>query len=79
MDGHKEMLIGCGKRIKEIRKARGLTVEQLAERLELSTSYIGLVERGCRVLSLRKMVEFCEFVKASLDYVVLGVEPVAQI
>ena len=37
-----------GKTIREIRKAQGLTQEQLGERAGLNYKYIGLVERGER-------------------------------
>lgn len=35
-----------GARIKEIRKLRGLTQEQLAEKVDLATRYISLIEVG---------------------------------
>lgn len=38
-------------RIRELRKARGLTVEELAEKAELSHSYISRLETGRRRLS----------------------------
>jgi len=37
-----------GKRIREIRKARNLTIAQLAEATNLSTNFIGSIERGIR-------------------------------
>lgn len=35
-----------GKKIRQIREARGLTQSELAERCELSDNFIGLLERG---------------------------------
>lgn len=35
-----------GARIKELRKKRGLTQDQLAERVDLATRYISLIEVG---------------------------------
>ena len=35
-----------GQRLREQRIQHGLTLEQLAEKSELSSNYIGMVERG---------------------------------
>lgn len=44
-----------GKRIRELRKAKGWTQEQLAEAASLHYSYIGGVERGDRNISLETL------------------------
>ncbi len=41
-----------GKRIKQLRKARGLTQEGLAEKASLEPTYVGAVERGARNLTI---------------------------
>ena len=41
-----------GERIKQARKARGLTQETLAERLNVSIGYVSQVERGITKISL---------------------------
>lgn len=41
-----------GKRIREIRKDRGLTQEELGERVNFHYSYIGRIERGEKNISL---------------------------
>ncbi len=41
-----------GKRIKQLRKSRGLTQESLAEKANLESTYIGAVERGERNLTI---------------------------
>ena len=43
-----EMLVALGSAIRELRQERGLTLEELASRVELHVSYISLVERGRR-------------------------------
>ena len=42
-----------GRRIRELRKARGLTLAALAERLDISENYLGSLERGTRHPSLQ--------------------------
>jgi transcriptional regulator with XRE-family HTH domain len=44
-----------GQRVRDLRKAKGLSQEALAERAELHYTYIGGVERGERNLSLKSI------------------------
>lgn len=44
-----------GERIKQCREQLGLTQEQFAERLGLTTNYISTVERGASFSALRKI------------------------
>ena len=41
-------LVALGQRIKELRKARGLSQESLAERASISAKYLSDLERGKR-------------------------------
>lgn len=41
-----------GKNICKYRKQRGLTLEALAEKVGLSTNYVGALERGEKVLAV---------------------------
>ena len=38
-----------GQRIREQRKEKGWTIEQFAERVELSENYVGDLERGVKI------------------------------
>ncbi len=49
-----------GRRVKKLRKAAGLTQEQLAEKSNLSPSFLGHIERGTRVASLQTLVAICK-------------------
>ena len=53
-------LVPLGRRIKELRKERGLSQHELGERCDLSTNYIGLVERGERVVNLLALYDIAE-------------------
>lgn len=54
-----------GLRIREERKRAGLTQEQLAEKVELSTDYIGYIERGKQAPYLKTLERIAQ---------ILGVE-----
>ncbi len=57
-----------GKRIKEERLKLHLTQEQLAERTNLSTAYIGQIERAERNVSLDTLVYIANSLSVSIDY-----------
>ena len=49
-----------GQRIREHRKKKGLTQEQLAELIDISPSFMGPIERGSRISSLDTVMRLCE-------------------
>lgn len=65
-----------GRRIRRGRKQWHLTQEALSERVGISTSFLGHVERGTRKASLETIVKICAALKMSLDEIVLGKRPV---
>lgn len=50
-----------GLRIKKLRKQKGLTQEQLADKLNISTSNLGKLERGRQGLSIDLLIELSIF------------------
>lgn len=64
-----------GARIKQLRKARHMTQEQLAETLDITVKHISSVERGVARMSLEKMVDLCKALDTGMDYLVLGRTP----
>ncbi len=64
-----------GERIKQERLNRGLTQEVLAERANISASFLGQIERGERKLSLETLIHIAEVLNASLDYLVKDYMP----
>ena len=52
---HPDILVKFGRRVRELRKAAGLTQESFAESCGLDRTYIGGVERGERNVSLRNI------------------------
>ena len=49
-----------GDRVRELRIAKGLTQEGLAEQAGMHRTYVGCVERGDRNLSLFKILELAD-------------------
>ena len=57
-----------GSRIRSLRKKRGLTQEQLAEKMNVSTPYIAKIETGKQTGPAELAVEFAAFFEVSLDF-----------
>lgn len=62
--------IKIGKNMKEVRVMRGLTQEKLGEKVNLSTNYIGLIERNVDTPSLSAIIDIANVLGVSLDYLV---------
>lgn len=60
-----------GKKIKNKRKELGYSQESLAELCNISTSYLGHIERGSRRLSMDIAVKLAHYLNVSLDYLLL--------
>ena len=63
-----------GMRIANLRRKKGLTQEQLAEKLNISTSNLGKLERGLQGMSIDLLIEIGMFFGVSTDYILLGCE-----
>ena len=61
-----------GKRVKKYREGLGLTQEQLAEKMNVSTPYIAKIENGKQTGPVELAVEFAAFFEVSLDYLLVG-------
>ena len=59
------MYEALGKRIRAQRKQMKMTQEELAEKAEISNSFLGHIERGTRKASLDTLVKICNALKAS--------------
>ena len=58
-----------GKRIQELRKAQGLTQEQLAERINISPHYLSALERGVYNIKLDLLTDIMNTLNCSADEV----------
>lgn len=55
-----------GARLKELRQKRGLTQEALAEKINLSPNFIGMIERGNRNTSVDNVFKIAKALDVSL-------------
>ena len=60
--------IALGQRIREARKARGLSQEKLGELCGISTAHVGHIERGTRVPSAEVLFQLSTELHVSMDY-----------
>ena len=52
MDSKQKILIKLGDRVREIRKEKGLSQEELAHKADLHRTYIGMIERAEKNITL---------------------------
>lgn len=64
-----------GNKIRQGRETLGLTRDQLAEFLGISSYYLGQLERGERQMSLPVLVKIAEKLHLSLDYLIFERDP----
>ncbi len=62
-----------GKRIRTIRKQRGLTQEKLSERCDVSPQYVSHIERSISIPSTEILLRICEVLEVTPDAILLGV------
>lgn len=64
-----------GKRIQHLRKANGMTQEELAIRLNISDRHLRNLERGEEAPSIDLFVEITAIFNSTLDYLIVGKTP----
>ena len=67
--------IALGRRIRSERIRLGITQEVLAEDVNISTSYIGQIERGERSLTLDKLILVVNRLGVTIDYLLSDYVP----
>ncbi len=58
-----------GKKIKQARMENEMSQEMLASKCDISTSFLGHIERGTRKMSLETFLTICSELNLSTDYV----------
>ncbi len=60
---NKDILVDFGKKLKELRKEKGLSQEDLALEIEVDRTYIGKIERAERNISLKMIGKIANALK----------------
>lgn len=68
-----------GKRLKEARREKGLTQEQLAEKMGVSIAYLSKVETGKIHINLERLSQICEFLNVSEGKILNGTSNSSEI
>lgn len=63
-----------GKRVRQLRRAFGITIDELSEQIHITPSYLGLIERGARGITVERLIDFSQFFNCTADYLLLGKE-----
>ena len=62
-----------GERIRNARKARKMTQQDLAEELGVSIAFLSRVERGSSKINLKRLTQICELLGVSEGEILTGV------
>ena len=69
---NRDRFIQMGIAISSLRKMRGMSQEQLAEKLNLSTNHISSMECGKSLLTTKCLLALCDILGGTPDYYLLG-------
>ena len=58
--GKSELLIAFGNRVRSLRKAKGISQEELSYRADLHRTYIGMIERAEKNLTLTNIAKIAK-------------------
>ena len=61
-----------GERLHEVRKLRGMTQDELAQKLNVEKQHISRMENGTRACSIDLLVIMSDVLETSTDYLLLG-------
>ncbi|MGE6330998.1 helix-turn-helix domain-containing protein [Psychrobacter pacificensis] len=67
-----DRMIAFGKRVREVRKGKGISQEKLAEMAGIDRSYMGNIERGEKNVTLKKVYEICDALGVEIRDLVQG-------
>lgn len=68
-----------GNRIRKQREYLGYTREKLAEKLDISTTFLTDVEAGGKGMSIANLVKTCQILHVTTDYILFGKEEYSDI
>ncbi len=62
-----------GMRIRQVRKVKGWSQDELAKKCGISMSFLGHIERGTRIMSLETFASICDALDAGANELLWGV------
>lgn len=62
-----------GERIRQVRKVKGWSQDELAKKCGISMSFLGHIERGTRIMSLETFTSICIALDTNADELLWGV------
>ena len=63
--------ISIGEKIKEERRKKEITLEEMAEKLDTSIAFICRIERGASYMNLQRVIQICEILDISIEELLL--------
>ena len=67
MDSKQNILIKFGERVREIRKEKSLSQEELAHKADLHRTYIGMIERAEKNITLVNIEKIANALEVSIN------------
>ena len=67
MDSEQEILVKFGERVREIRKNKGLSQEKLAYKANLHRTYIGMIERAEKNITLINVEKIANALEVEIE------------
>ena len=64
--------INIGERLREIRENMHMTREEFSEKIDITDSFLGQIERGERSLSVKTLKKVVKYTGVSADYLLFG-------
>ena len=64
--------INIGERLREIRENMHMTREEFSEKIDITDSFLGQIERGERSLSVKTLRKVVKYTGVSADYLLFG-------
>jgi transcriptional regulator with XRE-family HTH domain len=71
MTSKKEILIKFGKRVRKVRKEKGLSQEELSFKANLHRTYIGMIERAERNITLANIEKIANALEVNIKELLL--------
>jgi transcriptional regulator with XRE-family HTH domain len=67
MKSNSEILIQFGKRVRQLRKEKGFSQEELAHRADLHRTYIGMIERAEKNITLINIEKIANALETKIE------------